>query len=137
MTHPFNAEPLEAAIAQLREGLAQAARTPDDALARDGVIQRFEYTVDLAWKLLQRYLHNIARVEESRLRTKNDLFRAGAQLGLIADADAWIAHYEARNSTSHGYGAATAIRVYERAPMALEDAQALLEALRDATRPAA
>ncbi|MHB8368787.1 MAG: TMEM175 family protein [Leptospirales bacterium] len=50
--------------------------------------QQFEYTMDLSWKLLQRYLKHIAQVDEGAIRTKNDLFREAARLRIIASAAA-------------------------------------------------
>ncbi len=133
----FNFEPFERAIAQLERGLTQAAAAPGDDLIRDGVIQRFEYTIDLSWKFLQRYLKDIAQVDDAVIRTKKDLFREAARVRLIPDAAAWIGHYEARNETSHTYNADVAARVFERARLSAGDARDLMEALRDATsRPA-
>ena len=129
----FNLEPLAKVVSQLAQGLARAAQTPEDDLARDGVIQRFKYTIDLCWKLLQRYLKDIAQVDEGIMRTKKDLFREAARVRLIPDAAVWIAHYEARNETSHTYNASVATRVFERARISVDDARQLLEALRDAT----
>ena len=129
---PFNLEPLEKAVQQLEKGPEQFAVVPEDELARDGVIQRFEYTIDLCWKFLQRYLKDIAQVDDATIRTK-DLFREAARVRLIPDATTWIAHYEARNETSHTYNAEVASRVIARARMSAGDARHLLEALRDAT----
>lgn len=128
----FNLEPLERAVAAFQQGIDQAGATPGDDLLRDGVIQRFEYTVDLCWKFLQRYLKDIAQVDDAVIRTKKDLFREAARVRLIPDAGTWIAHYEARNETSHTYNANVAARVFERACLSAPDARALLEALRDA-----
>jgi nucleotidyltransferase substrate binding protein (TIGR01987 family) len=130
---PFNLEPLQKAVEQLEKGLRQVGAVPGDDLVRDGIIQRFEYTVDLCWKFLQRYLKDIAQVDDAIIRTKKDLFREGARVRLIPDAATWIAHYEARNETSHTYNAEVATRVFERARMSAADARNLLEALRDAT----
>ncbi len=129
----FDLDPLDRAVAQLEKGLAQAGAAPDDDLARDGVIQRFEYTIDLSWKLLQRYLKQVAQIDDTVIRTKKDLFREAARLGLIADVGTWIENYEARNETSHTYNARVAKRVFERARISVGDARRLLEALRDAT----
>ncbi len=122
--------PLEKAIAQLETGLQTTATNPADDLHRDGVIQRFEYTMDLAWKLLQRYLREHFQVQDAAIRSKKDIFREAARLQLIDDAERWIGHYEARNETSHDYNHEKAEAVFERAKMFLPDAQALLEVLR-------
>lgn len=127
----LNLEPLEKAIKQLESGLEQSNANPHDELLRDGVIQRFEYSMDLSWKLLQRYLKHIAQIDERAIRTKNDLFREAARIGIISSAEAWIGHYEARNETSHTYDFETAQRVFERAKFFLSDATRFLEVMRD------
>ena len=39
------------ALAQLEQAVAIYQKSQQDALYRDGLIQRFEFTVELAWKL--------------------------------------------------------------------------------------
>ncbi len=128
----LNYDPLDKALLQLEEGLKLAQLEPKNELLRDGVIQRFEYSMDLSWKFIQRYLRHVAQVEETNIRSKKDLFREAAQLKLIADSGAWIGHYNARNETSHVYNSETAASVFLRAAMFLPDAKALLESLRHA-----
>jgi nucleotidyltransferase substrate binding protein (TIGR01987 family) len=125
-------DPLAKAIAQLERGLTEIASDPENELMRDGVIQRFEYTMDLSWKFIQRYLKEIVQVDETAIRSKKDLFREAARLKLIADAEAWIGYYEARNETSHTYNSETAQDVFAQARLFLTDARDLLEALRNA-----
>ena len=129
----LNLDPLEKAIEQLKSGLDQSHENPDNELLRDGVIQRFEYTMDLSWKMIQRYLKHIAQVEESAIRTKKDLFREAGKLGLISNVEAWFGYYEARNETSHTYDPQIAESVFEQAELFLPDAISLLEALKHAT----
>ena len=129
----LNLESLEKAIEQLKSGLNQSHADPDNELLRDGVIQRFEYTMDLSWKMIQRYLKHIAQVEDSAIRTKKDLFREAGRLGLIANVEAWFGYYEARNETSHTYDPQIAESVFEQAELFLPDAVSLLEALKHAT----
>jgi len=126
----LNLDPLEKALTSLKEGIEASRKRPADDLARDGVIQRFEYTMDLCWKLLQRYLKEIAQMDESVLRTKKDLFREGAKRGLLGKAEDWIAYYEARNETSHTYNARIAGAVYGKAVAFPADAERLLSELR-------
>ena len=129
----LNLEPLEKAIEQLRSGIKQSQADPDNELLRDGVIQRFEYTMDLSWKMIQRYLKHIAQVEESAIRTKKDLFREGGRLGLIANVESWFGYYEARNETSHTYDPQIAEAVFKQAELFLPDAMSLLKALKHAS----
>ncbi|MEW6774927.1 MAG: nucleotidyltransferase substrate binding protein [Bdellovibrionota bacterium] len=125
-------EPLEKAIGRLEQSFERAARDPNDEVVRDGVIQRFEYTMDLCWKFMQRYLKAIAEVDEATLRTKRDIFRESARMKLIADAEAWINHWDARNDTSHDYNEEKAKAVFEQARKFFPDAKAFLKALREA-----
>lgn len=121
---------LEAAILQLKKGFLEASKNPSNELMRDGVIQRFEYTMDLAWKLMQRYL-KIIQIDESAIRSKNDIFREAARLKIINNAEAWIGYYAARNETAHDYNTDKAALVYEKAQLFLPDVTLLLETLRD------
>ena len=49
---------------------------------RDGVIQRFEYTFELSWKMIKRYLE-IYSLEKPDGFTNTELFRMGFEQGLI------------------------------------------------------
>jgi hypothetical protein len=48
--------PLEDALDQLEKGILEAAKEPKSELLRDGVIQRFEYSHELALKFIRRAL---------------------------------------------------------------------------------
>ena len=128
----LNLEPLEKAISQLKSGIEQSRTVSDNDLLRDGVIQRFEYTMDLSWKMIQRYLKHIVQVDESVLRTKKDLFREAARLRLITNVEAWFGYYESRNKTSHIYNSQIAESVFAQAELFLPDAIRLLEELKHA-----
>ena len=130
--------PFENAIASLEEALRLysnsqlAPGASEKILMRDGVIQRFEYTFELSWKMLKRYLEEfgLERVDQF---TNRDLFRAGAEAGLLTDAEAWINYLHHRNLTSHTYNAAVAQDVYEAAVSFLADARHLLAQLKTRT----
>lgn len=120
---------LEKALAALHRGLQRAQAAPDDEELRDAVIQRFESTMDLCWKMTQRWL-KLAGTDEQRFRTKRDLFREAARQGLIDDPLVWFAFYEARNETSHTYDVETARRVFAQAVPFHGHAARLVEKLR-------
>ena len=48
------------ALAQLEQAVAIYQKSQQDALYRDGLIQRFEFTVELAWKSIKEYLEEPA-----------------------------------------------------------------------------
>jgi len=127
----LNFDALEAAIAQLEKGLDEAAQHPNNELMRDGVIQRFEYTMDLSWKMMQRYL-KLIQIDDSVIRSKNDIFREAARVRIITSAESWIGYYAARNETAHDYNTQKAQLVYQQAQLFLSDVKTLYRTLQDA-----
>lgn len=99
---------LKRAIRRLREALD----LPKSDIIRDSVIQRFEFTVELSWKALQRYLKASGI---SELLTPKNTFREAAKLGVVSDPEAWIRFIDARNLSSHTYKESLAEEVYARA----------------------
>lgn len=72
--------------------------------ARDSVIQRFEFTVELFWKYLKLYLKEIKDVSLSS-SGPSDIVRESCRIGLINQNDARqiINMIKSRNITSHIY----------------------------------
>jgi nucleotidyltransferase substrate binding protein (TIGR01987 family) len=101
----------------------------DRDIIRDGVIQRFEYTFELAWKTLKRYLE-IYGLEKADTLTNRDLFRIGAEQGLIDDPASWFNYMIDRNRTSHSYDADVANDVFHTAGQFLHDVTYLLDQLK-------
>lgn len=66
----------------------------------DGVIQRFEFTYELAWKVLKDYLEFVGIPET---RSSRDTFKEGFKAGIIKDGDAWLDMLQDRNLTAHTY----------------------------------
>ena len=64
---------------------------PEKIVLRDGVIQRFEFTFELSWKMLKRYLEEFGLEKVDGLNNR-DLFRVGFEQGLLDDPEAWF-HY--------------------------------------------
>jgi nucleotidyltransferase substrate binding protein (TIGR01987 family) len=102
---------------------------PEKVLLRDGVIQRFEFTYELAWKMLKRYLEQYG-LEKAEGLNNRELFRMGREQGLIADPEKWFHYLAMRNQTSHVYDQAKAAEVFAAAREFLPDAQYLLRRLR-------
>lgn len=130
MSDKISFENLEKSIAVLEEGLLEHAQYPQLLTVRDGVIQRFEVTVDVSQKLMRRVLLDVFRMEPARVQ-KNTA-REAALMGLIADAEAWIGYINARNDTSHTYDNAKANQVFQSIPGFLPDARDLLQRLKNA-----
>lgn len=97
------------AFAQLEDAVKRYLASPQDTLYRDGLIQRFEFTVELAWKSLREYLEDqgvILAVSSPRA-----VLKEAYAVGVIDDADAWNAILTVRNLTSHVYDEATAAEI--------------------------
>lgn len=127
MNEPLILTPLRKAIASLRAALAQ----PKDEFVRDAVIQRFEYTYELAWKSLQRRLVEDLGGEAVVPLSRRDLFRLAAERALIDDPLPWFEYHKARNITSHTYNERIAEEVYVVAQAFLGDVESLLRVLED------
>ncbi len=81
-------------------------------LTRDGAIQRFEYTFELAWKTMKRIL----RSSGSEVQHPRDVFREAAVAGLIDEPTLWFDFLEKRNKTTHIYKRTVAEEVFSAMP---------------------
>lgn len=107
----------------------EAALTPPPVndRERDGAIQRFEYTFELAWKSAKKVLegHGIAS------NSPRGVFRELAQLTWISNPEQWIEFLEYRNLTTHTYQQQTADAVFAIVPKFATEAQRLLKTLEE------
>jgi len=115
-------ETFETALTRFREALAQ----PKNEWTRDASIQRFEFTIELAWKTIMRF----ARREGVECSSPRQAFRAAFKLGWIEDNDIWLDMLEDRNLTSHTYSEKLADALYVRLPGYQAALSQLLERLR-------
>lgn len=129
MTLDFS--PLIKAVARLDEGLARYRRDESDAQIRDGLIQRFEFTYDLAHKFLRRVIEaGAANPEEIDRMTFPALIRTASEQGLVNGTWAdWQVYREMRNITSHSYDEAKALQVTAAIPDFLTEANGLVTRL--------
>ena len=83
------------------QGALQEGVEALNELEQEGVIQRFEYTFELAWKTLKDYLeyHGVV-LDEVTPRT---VIRKAYQAKLISDGERWIDMLTDRNRMSHTY----------------------------------
>jgi len=96
---------------------------------RAGVIQNFEFTYELCWKSLKRWLEeNIGSTYVDGV-TRRELFRYGAENRLIDDVDLWMDFHRSRNMTSHTYDVSVADDVFESAALFSKEAVRFLAAL--------
>lgn len=123
---------LDNAVASLNEALAEYDKT-QSPFVKDACIQRFEYTYELAHKMLKRQLKemsaNPAGIDQMSFQ---QMIRSGAERGLIANGwDKWRLYRDARNATSHAYNEKTASEIFARTPDFRDEAVVLLTRLKD------
>lgn len=136
---PLDFTPLANAIGQLEKALAYAQSPAAQADAglfeqlRNSVIQCFEFTYELSWKMLKRFLEATeASPAELDLVTFQSLIRLGNERGLLrSDWQMWRTYRQARTDSSHTYDLDKAQAVYAVAPDFLQEAKALLAALQN------
>ncbi len=97
---------LSNAIIRLREG---AARAHDD-LEKDGVIQRFEFTYELAWKTLKIFLTK----EGINCKSPRECFKQAFKMGMITEEKIFLSMLEDRNAMSHIYSETLSSEIYVR-----------------------
>jgi nucleotidyltransferase substrate binding protein (TIGR01987 family) len=97
---------------------------------RAGVIQNFEFTYELCWKFLKRWLGNNLGSTYIDGVSRRELFRLAAEHHLIDEVEAWMEYHEKRNETAHTYEKTTAEEVFQTAKKFINDAQQLLAHLK-------
>lgn len=131
------------AVAQLDEALAYCASDlarNDPRLAlhlRAAAIQAFEFTYELAFNLLRRFLiatePNPSRIGEMSF---NEIIRLGSARGLLrADVAVWSGFRRDRGATSHAYNETKAIEVFEGIPEFLREVRYLRAQLANRQHP--
>jgi nucleotidyltransferase substrate binding protein (TIGR01987 family) len=87
------------AFVLLREALADNRTL--SMLEKEGVIQRFEYTYELAWKTLKDYLEASGVVILPV--TPRQVIKEAFATRIITDGQVWINMLDTRNLLSHSY----------------------------------
>ena len=80
-----------------------------DELLQEGLIQRFEYTHELAWKVMKDYAEYQGYTD---VRGSRDAIRKALEMGLVDDRR-WMETIEDRNLTVHNYDNEIASEIYE------------------------
>ena len=64
-----------------------------------GMVQRFEYTFELAWKTLKDYLQE----QGVDARFPREVIKASYHYGLIEDGETWMIMLDKKNAMAHTY----------------------------------
>ena len=117
------------AIDRLEEVLQRYEKEPQDLFVQDSVVKRFEYTYELAYKTLKRFLEASTGSKTTvKAMIFHDIIRTGNEMGLLkGNAKDWLEYREKRNITSHTYDNDKSNEVISIVPKFYEEAKFLLE----------
>lgn len=89
------------AMSLLREAVEQNAEQPLSSLGQEDLIKRFEYAMELAWKLMRDYLESENVVIDCI--TPRTVVRRAFEANIIEDGDAWMRALDARSKVARTY----------------------------------
>lgn len=96
------------AFGQLSKAAVIAGQRELSDLERQGLIQAFEFTHELAWNALKDFLESRGA---TGLYGSKDATREAFAKGLIEEGETWMAMIQSRNRTSHTYNEETAAEI--------------------------
>lgn len=96
------------AFAQLSRGAATAQERELNEMERQGLIQAFEFTHELAWNTLKDFLERSGATD---LFGSVNATRAAFAAELIENGEAWMEMIKSRNLTTHTYDERTADQI--------------------------
>ena len=112
---------LSQAIAYIKENIEDEDIEEDEAMdeienvleevLKEGLIQRFEYTHELAWNIMKDYAEYQGN---ATIKGPRDATREAFKMNLINNAEAWMDMMQSRNQTSHTYNEETANAIYQK-----------------------
>lgn len=118
---------LEKAIRVTSTQTKDQINTDQEEVLRAGIIKNFEFTYEMCWKFMARWLKvNLSNSVTENMLTRKDLFRTAAENQLIDNVENWFLYTKARNETSHTYNNEIAESVYLVALKFIHDAKDLL-----------
>ena len=85
------------AYKRLEEAVSRANELDD--LAKEGLIQRYEITFELSWKLLKDYLE----AEGFIVNSPRSAIKTAVEQNIITNGETWMEMLYSRNLTTHTY----------------------------------
>jgi nucleotidyltransferase substrate binding protein (TIGR01987 family) len=93
------------ALVNLTSAVRLRETRPLSELEQQGLIQAFEFTHELAWKVMKDYLQSLG---QANVIASRDSTRAAFKAGLILAGEIWMDMIESRNLSVHTYNRDTA-----------------------------
>lgn len=99
------------AFASLAAAVGLARARPLSDLEKQGLIQAFEFTHELAWNVMRDYF---TYQGNTAITGSRDAVREAFSKGLLNDGEGWMEMLQSRNLTSHTYNQAVADEIVAR-----------------------
>lgn len=95
------------ALCRLKEGVSENINKD---IVIDGILHRYEFTFELAWKCMKDCLEYQGIVEN--IESPREIIKLSFKHGIIEDGEKWIKMMLDRNTLSHLYDEETSRNVY-------------------------
>lgn len=92
------------------ERLQEALKEEESEIVIDGVLHRYEFTFELAWKTMKDYLEYLGVIDKTG--SPREVIQSAFKQGLIEDGEMWITMMLARNNLSHLYDEQASRNIY-------------------------
>lgn len=92
--------------------LEEALQEPESQIVIDGVLHRFEFTFELAWKTIKDALEYLGLVDKTGSPREN--IQLGFRHDIIEDGEKWIEIMLSRNMLAHLYDEKTSREIYQK-----------------------
>ncbi|MEI6422500.1 MAG: nucleotidyltransferase substrate binding protein [Lentisphaerota bacterium] len=101
----------EKAFSLLEAAVNMSNDRPLNELEEQGLIQRFEFTHELAWNVIKDYFEYQGN---TAITGSRDASREAFSKGLITDGEGWLDMIKSRNQSSHTYNEAVADEIMNK-----------------------
>ena len=91
--------------------LEEAVKEEESEIVIDGVLHRFEFTFELAWKTMKDVLEYQGII--TKLGSPREIIQIAFKQNLIDDGETWIEIMLSRNTLSHIYDEFTSRKIYK------------------------
>lgn len=98
-------------LSQLNKAVEISQQRELNELERQGLIQSFEFTHELAWNVMKDYFYYQGNIE---IRGSRDATREAFKYNLISSGEVWMDMITSRNKTTHTYDEETANEIVQR-----------------------
>ncbi len=122
----------KSALKQLAAGIDLSRQRALSDLEKQGLIQAFEFTHELAWNVIKDFF---ADQGNTFIHGSRDAAREAFQKNLITQGDAWMEMIKSRNLTSHTYNKKVADEIVDKIINLYEPAFKEFEIKMDSLKP--